>query len=124
MVTVTFLASVQGYQEARVAELAARLQKDHPEWTVTVRTPDVSGPLLAKYKLKFGPAILVNDRIEFVGVPRYRMLVERIAMVAAGKTSPRTAAPPAPAAPEAPPKPAAPAANAPPTPGTPAEPAG
>ncbi len=97
--TVTFLASVQEYQEGRIQEVAERLRADHPEWTVKVLPPEASGPLLAKYKLKFGPAILVDDRIEFVGIPRYRMLIERVAMVAAGRISPRTAAPPPSAAP-------------------------
>ena len=105
MVTVTFLSSLQEYQEGRVDEIAQRLRADHPEWELNVLRPDASKPVLAKYKLQFGPAIVVNDRIEFVGIPRYRMLVERIAMVAAGKISPRTAAPPAAPAP----KPAAPA---------------
>jgi len=102
MVTVAFLASVQGYQEARIREIADRLRSDHAEWTVQVLPPDATAPLLAKYKLKFGPAILVNDRIEFVGIPRYRMLVERVAMVAAGRISPRTATPPPSAAPAKP----------------------
>ncbi len=110
MVTVAFIASVQGYQEERIREIADRLRSDHPEWTVQMLPPDATTPLLAKYKLKFGPAILVNDRIEFVGIPRYRMLVERVAMVAAGRISPRTAAPPPSAAPAKPaPKPAVPA---------------
>ena len=98
MVKVTFLASVQGYQQDRILEIADRLKADHPEWTIKVLSPEETQPFLPKYKLKFGPAILVGDRIEFVGIPRYRMLVERVAMVAAGKLSPRTAAPP-PAAP-------------------------
>jgi len=102
MVTVTFLASVQGYQQDRIQEIADRLKGDHPEWTIKVLSPDETQPLLPKYKLKFGPAILVNDRVEFVGIPRYRMLVERVAMVAAGKISPRTAAPPPASAPAAP----------------------
>jgi len=88
MVTVTFVSSVQGYQEGRVAEIVKRLRTDHPEWKVDVLSPDASKPLLATYKLQFGPAILVNERIEFVGIPRYRMLVERIAMVAGGKSLP------------------------------------
>jgi hypothetical protein len=113
MVAVTFLSSVQGYQEGRVEEIVKRLRADHPEWTVEILSPESSKPLFAKYKLQFGPAILVNNRIEFVGIPRYRMLVERIAMVAAGKISPRTAQPPATAAPA--PKPAA-ATNPPPSP--------
>ena len=107
MVAVTFLSSVQGYQEARVEEVVKRLRADHPEWKVDMLSPEASKPLFAKYKLQFGPAILVDGRIEFVGIPRYRMLVERIGMVAAGKISPRTAQPPATAAPA--PKPAAPA---------------
>lgn len=107
MVAVTFLSSVQGYQEGRVEEIVKRLRTEHPEWTVEILPPEASRALFAKYKLQFGPAILMNNRIEFVGVPRYRMLVERIAMVAAGKISPRTAQPPATAAPA--PKPAAPA---------------
>lgn len=115
MVTVTFLSSVQDYQEARIHEVAERLRKDHPEWTVEVLPPDPSRPLLAKYKLQFGPAILVNGRIEFVGIPRYRMLVERVAMVAAGRASPRTAQPPpAAAAPSAKPTPATSPVPAPP----------
>ncbi len=97
--TITFVSSVQGYQEDRVEEIVKRLRADHPEWRVDILPPEASQPLLATYKLQFGPAILVNERIEFVGVPRYRMLVERIAMVAAGKISPRTAQPPTPATP-------------------------
>ena len=112
MVTVAFLSSIQDFQEGRVQEVADRLRKDHPDWKVEVVPPEGSQALLTKYKLKFGPAILVNDRIEFVGIPRYRMLVERIAMVAAGRVSPRTAQPP-PAAPAAGTKPATPAPTAP-----------
>lgn len=116
MVIVTFLASVQGYQEARIEEVVNRLKADHPEWTVKVLSPEETQPLLTKYKLKYGPAILVNERIEFVGIPRYRMLVERVAMLAAGKVSPRTAAPPAS------PGPAAAPAAPPPVPARPAPP--
>jgi len=111
MVSVIFLSSVQGYQEGRVEEIVKRLRADHPEWKVDILSPEASQPVLARYKLQFGPAILVNERMEFVGVPRYRMLVERIAMVAAGRISPRTAQPPTPATPPAAgaAKPAAPA---------------
>jgi hypothetical protein len=117
MVTVTFLSSLQDFQEDRTREMADRLRADHPEWTAEVLSPAESKATLAKHKLQFGPAILVNGRIEFVGIPRYRMLVERIAMVAAGKPSPRTAQPP-PTAAAAPP--AAPAkATPPPSPSPP-----
>ena len=111
MVTVAFLSSIQDFQEGRIQEIADRLRKEHPEWKVEVVPPDGSKAPLAKFKLKFGPAILVNDRIEFVGIPRYRMLVEQIAMVAAARISPRTAQPPP--VPPAGTRPAAPAAAAP-----------
>lgn len=114
MVTVTFLASLQEYQEERIQEVADRLRKDHPEWKAEVLSSEDSKPVLAKYKLQFGPAILVDGRIEFVGIPRYRMLVERIAMVAAGKVSPRTAQPPATPVPPVGGKPATPAGPSPP----------
>lgn len=95
-------------------EMADRIRADHPEWKVELVSPADSGPVLTKYKLQFGPAILVDGRVEFVGIPRYRMLVERVAMVAAGKVSPRTAQPPP--TPAAPPgtKPAAPPSAPPP----------
>ena len=115
MVTVTFLSSVQDFQEGRIQEVAERLRKDHPEWKVDVVPPEGSKPLLAKYKLQFGPAILVNERIEFVGIPRYRMLIERVSQVAAGRISPRTAQPPPSVATTAAAKPAAPP-NPPPPP--------
>jgi hypothetical protein len=125
MVTVTFLSSVQDFQGDRVREAADRLRKDHPDWKVDVVPPESSKPLLAKYKLQFGPAILVNDRIEFVGIPRYRMLVDRVAMIAAGRPSPRTAQPPAAPAPAvAKPAAAKPAAPAPPAPPPAAPPPG
>jgi len=109
MTDVTFVSSIQGYQDARVAEIVDRLKTDHPEWTVEVLPPDQSAPVLQRYKLKFGPAILVDGRVEFVGIPRYRMLVERLAMVASRRPNPRSAAPPTPtpvAAPAAKPAPA------------------
>ncbi len=114
MVAVTFLSSVQDFQEGRIQEVAERLRKDHADWKVEVVPPEGSKPLLAKYKLQFGPAILVNDRIEFVGIPRYRMLVERVSQVAVGRISPRTAQPPPAPAPTAASKPAAPPRPAPP----------
>src|SRR2546430_14666839 len=114
MVTVTFLTSVQDFQEGRIQAVAERRRKAHPESTVNVVPPERSTPLLAKYNLQFGPAILVNDRIEFVGIPRYRMLVDRVSQVAAGRISSRTAQPPPAAAPSATAKPAAPPRPTPP----------
>ena len=111
MLEVVFLSSVQGYQTDRERQTADRLKADRPDLTVRLLTPQDSAPLLTKYKLKFGPAVLINNRLEFVGIPRYRMLLERIDI-----SRRRAEAPPPPAAPATP--------TAPPRPATPANPAG
>lgn len=99
MPQVTFLASLQDYQADRVREIADRLRRDRPDVSVDVKDPEASRPQLAKLKLKFGPAVLVDGRLEFVGIPRYRMLVERVAKSAARSAAP--ASPPEPAGPKA-----------------------
>lgn len=92
MTEVAFLSSLQGYQTSRERELVDRLKSERPDLTVRYLPPAESAPLLTKYKLKFGPAVLINDRLEFIGVPRYRMLLERIEIA-----KQRAAAPPKPA---------------------------
>ncbi len=75
---ILFLSSVQGYQTGRERQMADRLKAERPDLAVRLVSPEESTPLLTKYKLKFGPAVVIDRRLEFVGVPRYRMLLERI----------------------------------------------
>ncbi len=121
---VTFVSSVQGHQVDRVREYADRLRKARPDLSVSVVEGDAAKGLLHQHKLNYGPALLVDGRLEYVGVPRWRFLMERLAQVARGIVNPRTAAPPTPAAPAkpapSPPKPVAPA----PSPDEPARPVG
>lgn len=93
MTEVQFLSSVQGYQGVREQEIADRLKKERADLSVRLLSPEESAPVLQKYKLKFGPAVVIDDRLEFIGIPRYRMLVERIEI-----SRRRAAAPPAPPA--------------------------
>lgn len=79
MAEVVFLASLQDYQSSRVEQVAARLKAERADLSVRVLTVAESTAVLAKHKLKFGPAVLIDGRLEFVGVPRYRMLLDRIA---------------------------------------------
>ncbi len=99
MTEVLFLSSLQGYQLDRVQEVADRLRRDRPDLGVIVVGPQESGPLLLKFKLKFGPAVVIEGRLEFVGVPRYRMLLDRIEVSIQRKLNPPP--PQAPAAPAA-----------------------
>ncbi len=109
---VAFLSSVQGYQTDREREIAERLRAERPDVTVRILSPDETTSLLPKYKLKFGPAVVIDGRLEFVGIPRYRMLLERIEIAKHRSTAPPPAAvagaAPAPAAPTPPAKPAGP----------------
>jgi len=123
---VTFVASVQGHQTDRVREIADRLRAQQPDVKVTLVEGDAANALLQKHELQFGPAVIVDGRLEYVGVPRWRFLQERIAQVAQNLVNPRTAAPPTPPAKPAPPAaaPAKAAASAdapPPNPGSPAK---
>jgi len=119
---VTFVASIQGHQVERVREMAERLRKQRPDLKVTLVEGDAAKPLLLRHKLQFGPAILMDGRVEYVGIPRWRFLVERLAQVGQGLLNPRSVVQPekaspakpaaAPTAPSAsPPKPAAPPEN-------------
>lgn len=102
MTEVTFVASIQGHQVARTREFAERLRRARPDLTVTNVEGDEAVALLAKHKLKFGPAVVIDGRLEYVGIPRWRHLQERLAQVLQGLVNPRTAVPPEKAAPAKP----------------------
>lgn len=111
MTEIVFLSSVQGYQTNREQDVADRLKSERPDLTVRVLSPQESGAQLTKYKLKFGPAVVIDNRLEFIGIPRYRMLLERIEISKRRALAPPPAAAPAPASPPpaAPPKAPSPA---------------
>ncbi len=117
MTEVLFLSSIQGYQTSREQTIVSRLEADRPDLTVRLVPPSESASILAKYKLKFGPAVVIDGRLEFVGVPRYRMLLERIEISKRRAMAPPPA--PTPAVPSAAPQ-KPPAAAAPPKPSGPA----
>lgn len=122
MAEVIFVDSTQGHQTDRLREIADRVRGQWPDVAVRVVEGEAAGPLLAEHKLNFGPAIVIDGRLEYVGIPRWRFLQERIAQVVRGLPNPRTAAPPPKAKPATPSRPAG-AAPATPGPGVPPRPA-
>jgi hypothetical protein len=94
MTEVTFVASIQGHQVLRTREFAERVRRARRDITVSVVEGDAAEALLGKHKLKFGPAVVIDGRLEYVGIPRWRFLQERLAQVAQGLPNPRTAVPP------------------------------
>ena len=113
MTEVVFVTSNQAQQTERVRSIATRLKQRLPD--VAVKTVEAAGQpeLLAQYKLKFGPAVIIDGLLEYVGVPRLSMLIDRVIQVREGRANPRTAGE-KPGAKAATPKPPIPA---PPTPG-------
>lgn len=105
MTEVVFLASVQGQGTERVRSVSEKLKKRLPDVTVRVLEGAASRDAMAGHKVKFGPAIVIDGRLEYVGIPRLSMLVDRVLQVRDRRPNPRTAGekPAAPAKPAAPP---------------------
>ncbi len=120
MTEVVFLASVQGQGTERVRTVSEKLKKRLPDVTVRVLEGAASRDAMAGHKVKFGPAVLIDGRLEYVGIPRLSMLVDRVLQVRDRRPNPRTAGgrpAAAPAKPAAPPAPAGAAKPAAPSPG-------
>jgi len=105
---VEFVASNQGHQGDRIQKLIDKLRQRRPDILVRVTDASANPGLLQGHKLKFGPAVLIDGRLEFVGVPRFKMLFDRLLQVHDARPNPRTAAPAEPAKPAAAGRPAAP----------------
>jgi len=109
MTEILFLTSIQGHAEARTRTVAEQLKRRLPEADVKVLEGARNKDLMATFKVKFGPAVIIDNRLEYVGVPRLSMLLDRVAQVKGGKPSPRSsgekpvAAPAKPATPPPPP---------------------
>ncbi len=91
MTEVVFVASNQAQQAERVRSISERLKQRLPDVTVKIVDGAAHPDVLAKYKLKFGPAVVVDGQLEYVGVPRFSMLVDRILQVRERRPNPRTA---------------------------------
>jgi len=105
---VEFITSNQGHQVDRIWKLVDRLRQRRPDIVARVEDPAANPGLLAKHRLKFGPAVIINGRVEFVGIPRFKMFFDRLLQVHDARPNPRTAAPPEPAKPPLPPRPGSP----------------
>ncbi len=91
MTDVLFLSSVQAHQVDRVRTIVEKLRKRVPDVNVRIAELEESKELLAKNKIQFGPAVLIDGRLEYVGIPRLSMLVDRLFQVKEGRSNPRTA---------------------------------
>ena len=82
MTDVTFVTSLQGRQAERVKEISSGLMEKRPELKVEVLEAEQHQDLLAKFKLKYGPCVMIDGKMQFVGIPSLRQLVEKIDILA------------------------------------------
>ncbi len=121
MTEVIFLTSVQDHEAHRVSTISEKLKARLPDVDVTVLDGRAHRDLMTKHKIQFGPAVIIDGRLEYVGIPRLSMLLDRVLQVRDRRLNPRTAGdkPAAPPPANAPPattsaqKPAVPAAGKP-----------
>ena len=95
MTEVTFVTSLQGRQTERVKEISSGLKEKRPEIKVEVLEAEQHKDILEKFKLKYGPCILIDGTMQFVGIPSLRQLIEKIDGLA--KAAQAKSAEPAPA---------------------------
>jgi len=94
MTDVTFVTSLQGRQAERVKETSNGLKEKRPEIKVDVLEAEQQKDLLTKFKLKYGPCVMIDGKMQFVGIPSLRQLVEKIDSLAkAGAAKPPEPAP-------------------------------
>ena len=115
MTEVIFLTSNQGQQAERVRAISERLKHRLPDLTVRIVDAAAHPELLAKHKLRYGPGVIVDGQLEYVGVPRFSMLVDRVLQVRERRANPRTAGDKPGEKPPVSPGPAPPARPTPPT---------
>ena len=75
---MTFVTSLQGRQAERVKDISAGLREKKPDIKVEVLEAEQHKEILAKFKLKYGPCVMIDGTLQFVGIPSLRQLVEKI----------------------------------------------
>jgi len=78
MTDVTFVTSLQGWQAERIKVISGGLRKKKPEIKVEVLEAEQHKDILEKFKLKYGPCVLIDGTMQFVGIPNMRQLIEKI----------------------------------------------
>jgi len=84
MIEVTFVSSTDGRQPERVREVSEALKKERPEVAVTLLDGNEHRDVLEKFHLTYGPCVLIDGRLAFIGIPRLRALLDRLDLIASG----------------------------------------
>ncbi len=75
---LVYLKSPTGLHHERAAEVLGRIRELIPNLEYREVDPREDPEYAAKFNIKYAPGIIINGRIEYVGIPRERMLLHRI----------------------------------------------
>jgi hypothetical protein len=88
-----YLRSPTGQQHERARKVLDAIRSTMPELTIREVDPADDPGYAQRFKIKYAPGLIVDGRIEFVGIPREKMLLERLQLLAqASARPPRPAA--------------------------------
>ncbi|MFQ6012996.1 MAG: hypothetical protein ACE5LS_05075 [Thermoplasmata archaeon] len=88
---LVYLKSPTGQQHERAEVVLARVRKALPDLEYREVDPREDPDYAAQFPITHAPGLIVDGRIEYVGIPRERMLLDRLRQLAStskGKGSP------------------------------------
>ena len=98
MTEIIFVTSVKGIQNERVKSVSDGLKEKRPELSVSIMDGSQNTELLTKSKLKYGPCVIIDGNLKFVGIPSLDSLLSRVdsmqKTVPAGQPTPASTQPP------------------------------
>ncbi len=77
-----YLRSPTGQQDERAKKVLDAIRSAMPELTIREVDPADDPAYAQRFKIKYAPGLIVDGRIEFVGIPREKMLLERLQLLA------------------------------------------
>lgn len=83
-----YLRSPTGQQHERALEVLDVIRRARPDLTIREVDPLADPDFAKRYAIKYSPGLILNGRIEFVGIPRETMLLERIELVSRAPVAP------------------------------------
>ncbi len=75
---LVYLRSPTGLQHERAAIVLGQIRELIPDLEYREVDPREEPEYAAKFNIKYAPGIIIDGRIEYVGIPRERMLLNRI----------------------------------------------
>ncbi len=75
---LVYLKSPTGQQHARAQAVLARVRERMPELEYREVDPRKDPDYASQFPISHAPGLIVDGRIEYVGIPRERMLLDRL----------------------------------------------